>query len=134
MGLESSDFEHSGPTEPADVGPVIATAPSVVAGCSNVAASSQIPRCKLVTRLVQDPTTDLTQIVDAAGPNDSGAVGGPGDIACGKAYEMLIKYATSEDKIDQIAHALENGCTMKGDGSCAIKSMVFLEALDRVSS
>ncbi|KAK3352734.1 hypothetical protein B0T25DRAFT_517953 [Lasiosphaeria hispida] len=98
-----------------------------------------IPSCKLITRLTENPAADITQ-VPAAAPlssneephQDAGASHGGGGIECRKAYDMLIQYATTEDKMDTIARALESGCTKNGKGGCAVKSKVVLQALDDV--
>ncbi|RYP24410.1 hypothetical protein DL767_008618 [Monosporascus sp. MG133] len=53
-----------------------------------------------------------------------------GDVECGKAYEMLMCYVTSEEKMDTVARALEGGCTSTGNGGCAVKKNAIWEALD----
>jgi hypothetical protein len=90
------------------------------------------PPCKLLTRLAENPATDITQISAPSSSVDppQAAAGHGGDVECGKAYEMLIRYATSEEKMDDIARALENGCKANGKGGCAIKSKVLLQTLD----
>ncbi|KAK3327057.1 hypothetical protein B0T19DRAFT_399965 [Cercophora scortea] len=96
-----------------------------------------VPSCKLLTRLAENPAADITQVPVIAPPNpdedeDQDADAPPqGDgIECRKAYDMLIQYATSEEKMDTIARALESGCTKNGKGGCAVKSKVVLQALD----
>ena len=99
---------------------------------SGAAHGKQIFPCKLLTRLAEDPGADITQIPDAPSlaepPQDAACHGG--GVECRKAYEMLIPYATSEEKMDYIARALESGCTLNGKGGCAVKSDVIWQALD----
>ena len=43
---------------------------------------------------------------------------------------MLMRYATSEEKMDHVARALEAGCTPTGQGGCAVRKKVVWEVLD----
>jgi hypothetical protein len=43
---------------------------------------------------------------------------------------MLIQYATSEEKMDKIAVALESGCTPSATGGCKVKKSVVWKLLD----
>ncbi len=88
--------------------------------------------CKLVTRLAENPAADITQVPVPPSSVDSlqDAACHGGDVECRKAYEMLMRYATSEEKIDYIAQELESGCTANGKGGCAVKSKVVWKALD----
>ncbi|KAK4112656.1 hypothetical protein N656DRAFT_708738 [Canariomyces notabilis] len=91
--------------------------------------------CKLLSLLAENPSADITQVTahprsidpPAATTQDEG-----GDVECGKAYEMLMQYATSEKKMDYIARALEAGCTPTKPGACAVKKKVIWEALDNM--
>ena len=56
--------------------------------------------------------------------------GDEGGIECGKAYEMLMRYGTSMEKVGDIARALESGCTSNGRGGCAVKKKVVWQVLD----
>ncbi|KAH8903851.1 hypothetical protein BR93DRAFT_182027 [Coniochaeta sp. PMI_546] len=95
-----------------------------------------IPRCKLLTRLFKNPAADITQVPPVPPSSgdepqrDAGPSYGGGSIECSQAYDMLIHYATTEEKMDAIASALERGCTEDGKGLCAVKSEVVLQALD----
>ena len=88
--------------------------------------------CQLVSRLAENPAADITQIPvrpSSADPlKDAQHYGG--DVECGKAYEMLMHYATSEEKMEHVARALEGGCTSTGKGNCVVKKNVVWEALD----
>jgi hypothetical protein len=88
--------------------------------------------CKLLSRLAENPATDITQVLVPQGSVDplQDATHHEGDVECGKAYEMLMRYATSEEKMDTIAQALEGGCTSTGKGRCVVKKNTIWEALD----
>jgi hypothetical protein len=43
-----------------------------------------------------------------------------------------MQYATSEEKMDHIAKALEEGCTPTQEGGCKVKNKVIWEILDGV--
>ncbi|KAK4168215.1 hypothetical protein QBC43DRAFT_116016 [Cladorrhinum sp. PSN259] len=88
--------------------------------------------CKLLSLLAENPSADITQVTADPSSADplQGTVHSEGDVECGKAYEMLMRYATSEEKMDYVARALETGCTPTGQGACAVKKKVIWEALD----
>ncbi|KAK4232980.1 hypothetical protein C8A03DRAFT_48321 [Achaetomium macrosporum] len=88
--------------------------------------------CKLLSLLAENPAADITQVTAHPSSVDplQGTVHSEGDVECGKAYEMLMRYATSEEKMDYVARALETGCTSTGQGACAVKKNVIWEALD----
>ena len=93
--------------------------------------------CKLLSLLAENPTADITQVATVGpGPNDhlrlKDTADREGDVECGKAYQMLMRYATSEDKMDYVARALEAGCTSTRQGACAVKKKVIWEALDNM--
>uniref|UniRef100_A0A8H7NI95 BZIP domain-containing protein n=1 Tax=Bionectria ochroleuca TaxID=29856 RepID=A0A8H7NI95_BIOOC len=95
----------------------------------------QITPCKILSRLAENPAADVTQIPIPPSSNDppKDAAYHGGDVECGKAYEMLMRYATSEEKMDHIARALEGGCSSTGNGGCAVKKNVVWETLDNLS-
>jgi len=41
-----------------------------------------------------------------------------------------MQYANSEEKMDKIAQALEEGCTPSGEGGCRVKKSTIWKALD----
>jgi hypothetical protein len=92
----------------------------------------QLKPCKLLSRLAENPATDITQVPVLPESTDSlqDDVSSGGDVECGKAYEMLMRYAVSEEKMDTVAKALEGGCTSTGKGRCAVKQSIMWEALD----
>lgn len=97
-----------------------------------------IPSCKLLTRLAENPAADLRQVTPvppSAGEElhqDADASHGGGGIECRKAYDMLIQYTTTEEKMDTVARALERGCTKNRKGGCAVKVDVVLQVLDEM--
>ncbi|RYP65535.1 hypothetical protein DL770_008975 [Monosporascus sp. CRB-9-2] len=89
--------------------------------------------CKLLSRLAENPATDITQVPVTPGSVDPlQDATYHGDVECGKAYEMLMRYATSEEKMDTVARALEGGCTSTGNGGCVVKKNAIWEALDKL--
>jgi hypothetical protein len=109
----------------------------VSSGTSSTAAAAQaeergIPPCKLLSLLAENPNADITQLAVRPAPDPlRDTTLAEGDVECGKAYEMLMRYATSEEKMDYVARALEAGCTSTGKGgACAVKKEVLWEALD----
>jgi hypothetical protein len=110
-----------------------ATAAAQAEACTS--RSEVVRPCKLLSLLAENPSADITQVTahprsidpPAATTQDEG-----GDVECGKAYEMLMQYATSEKKMDYIARALEAGCTPTKPGACAVKKKVIWEALDNM--
>ncbi|KAK3681378.1 hypothetical protein B0T22DRAFT_540249 [Podospora appendiculata] len=98
-----------------------------------------VPSCKILTRLAENPAADITQVPITSTPNrdeeenqDADAPHGEDGIKCRKAYDMLIQYATTEEKMDTVARVLESGCTENGKGGCAVRSKIILQALDDI--
>jgi hypothetical protein len=92
--------------------------------------------CKLITLLAEDPATDITQVflsTNSETPlcetnkleNDSS-----NGIECSAANSMLMQYATSGEKMDRIAAALESGCTPSASGECRVEKSVVWRTLD----
>ncbi|KAM7215266.1 hypothetical protein V8F06_009317 [Rhypophila decipiens] len=100
-------------------------------GCAT--PSADLGPCKLLSRLAENPQSDITQLTahqdsaDALGDRPAETEEG---VECKEAYEMLMRYATTEDRMDYVARALETGCTSTGKGGCAVKKKVIWEALD----
>jgi hypothetical protein len=117
---------------PSQIGEVCRSAASP-SGDPLLAARSK-PPCKLLSRLAENPGADLTQIpvLPAADELVPAAGGDAEGVECAKAYEMLMRFATSEEKIDDVAEALENGCTSNGQGGCAVKNKVIWQVLDGI--
>ncbi|GAB1316118.1 hypothetical protein MFIFM68171_06328 [Madurella fahalii] len=127
---------HKGPDSDAEMAtcPTSATSEAPAAAQAETCASGGggVRPCKLLSLLAENPTADITQVTAHPSSVDTlqGTAHGEGDVECGKAYEMLMRYATSEEKMDYVARALETGCTPTGQAACAVKKKVIWEALD----
>ncbi|KAH6620866.1 hypothetical protein B0J18DRAFT_209754 [Chaetomium sp. MPI-SDFR-AT-0129] len=124
-----SDAEMATCPAPATSEPPAAAQPQPES-CASL--GGEVKPCKLLSLLAENPTADITQVPALPSSVDppQGTVHGEGDVECGKAYEMLMRYATSEEKMDYVARALETGCSSTGKGACAVKKKVIWEALD----
>ncbi|CUS11461.1 unnamed protein product [Tuber aestivum] len=108
------------PPLPAECGP-----PTPPAHCQSKAP------CKLARALAEDPHTDIAQLPIPA-ESEAEAKATPGKTPCGKAAQMLLQFATSDEKLEALAGILEEGCVQNGEGGCSVENNVVLEALDRV--
>ena len=98
-------------------------------------STSQPPApCKLLTRGAADPGADITQIPTLSDEGGLDPIRVPGGISCSSAYRMLMHHATTESKVDVVAHVLEEGCTpsAKPGQGCMIKDKTIWEALDDI--
>lgn len=89
----------------------------------------QLSPCKLLTRLAKDPGADVRQSSTEgwnAGDDETGGV------ECSKAHNMLMQFATTEEKLDVISHALEQGCVKKAGGGCKVRNEAIWKAIDDV--
>ncbi|KAF3480680.1 uncharacterized protein GIQ15_06027 [Arthroderma uncinatum] len=88
------------------------------------------PPCKLLTRLAANPSTDITQVPIASDDEQDPDKVEDG-IPCARAYQLLMHYATSEEKLDTVAQVLEMGCTPNAsrNGGCKVKSAVISQTL-----
>ncbi|CAM1502790.1 Fc.00g075660.m01.CDS01 [Cosmosporella sp. VM-42] len=129
---DCSNSPDSDTTTIACLAPLTSEAPTTAQVKTHTCHDEQTMPCKLLSRLAENPATDITQISVPPGPvnppQDAPYHGG--DVECGKAHEMLMRYATSEEKMDSIARALEGGCTSTGKGGCVVKKNAIWEALD----
>ena len=124
----SSDSETSRRCRQSSSGGTSSTAISI--------ASRPAGPCKLLTHLAANPSADITQMPTALeeeeeelDPNKT-----KDGISCSKAYRMLMYYATTESKLDAVAHILEEGCVPTagpGEG-CAVKNKTIWKALDNL--
>lgn len=91
----------------------------------------RVPPCKLLTILADNPNADITQVPGAAnGQDECKKTDG---VDCLQAREMLMRFATTEGKLEEIASALEEGCVKDGSGrGCRVKNGVIWKTLDRV--
>jgi hypothetical protein len=91
---------------------------------------TRTPPRKLLTILAGNPHADITQGPSAADEQDECEK--PGGVECLQARNMLMRFATTEAKLEDIATALEKGCVKDGSGrGCQVKNDVIWKALDR---
>jgi hypothetical protein len=89
------------------------------------------PPCKLLTILAGNPNADITQVPGAIDQQEHCEK--PGGVECLQARKMLMRFATTEAKLDDIATALEKGCVKDRSGrGCQVKNDVIWKALDRL--
>lgn len=86
--------------------------------------------CKVLTRLAEDPSVDVTQPIVSAENVDDHENGG---VECSKAHTMLMQFATTEEKLDVISQALERGCVGKKGGGCKVRNEAIWQAIDDVT-
>lgn len=87
--------------------------------------------CKLLTILAGNPNADITQTPVVI--NEKNECEETDALECSRAREMLMLFATTEEKLDDIARALEEGCVKNAEGGgCRVKKDVMWETLDRV--
>lgn len=93
--------------------------------------------CQLLSLLAENPSADITQVSPStrsekqpcknSTPEDCSSDG----VECFTAYKMLMHYATSEEKMESIATALESGCTPSATGGCKVRNSVVWKVLDQ---
>lgn len=92
--------------------------------------------CKLLTLLAKNPAADITQVPLSTQSDQRPCKTGKFEasssdgVECSTAYKMLIQYATSDERMDKIAAALESGCTPSAAGRCKVKNSVVWRVLD----
>jgi hypothetical protein len=89
--------------------------------------ASMVATYKLISRLMVNPAADLRTIQEDDPEPDGTGEGVP----CKEAYNMLIQYATMEEKLLEISRILEGGCA-KGKVGCRVKNEAVWKALDSV--
>lgn len=94
------------------------------------ASTLQLPPCQILSRLAEDPTTDVTQT-----NSDDWESGEPenGGVECSQAHKLLMQFATTEEKLDVVSKALERGCVKKAGGGCKVKNEALWKAIDAVT-
>ncbi|PVH77933.1 hypothetical protein DL98DRAFT_573486 [Cadophora sp. DSE1049] len=90
----------------------------------------QLAPCKVLTRLAEDPGADVTQPIIEGGDPEVQEIGG---VECHKAHNMLMQFATTEEKLDVISQALEQGCVKKAGGGCKVRNEALWKAIDDVT-
>ncbi len=128
----SSKSADSDATTAACPTPSTSKAPAATQAGTSPSRDREVRPCKLLSLLAENPTADITQVRVHPSSVDplQVTVHREGDVECGKAYEMLMRYATSEESMDYVSRKLEAGCTSTGQGGCAVKKKVIWEALD----
>jgi hypothetical protein len=103
----------------------------IAPSCQSLTTSAMsLPPCKVLTRLAEDPSADITQGPGTSGTTDEQDDGG---VECSAAHAMLMRFATSEDKLDVVSQALEYGCVSKSGGGCKVRNEVIWKAIDDVT-
>lgn len=92
--------------------------------------SAQPPPYEVLTRLAENPSSDITQIVETGEQSDDQDADG---VECSKAHNMLMQFATSEEKLNTISRMLEGGCVGKKDGGCKVRNEVIWRAIDETT-
>lgn len=110
----SSQDEGQPPNEPSTPGEGSSIPPS--------------PPCKLLTRLAANPGSDVSTIL-AATESEQTADSAEGGLPCESAYKLLMRYATSEEKMEALARSLEGGCVPNSDGGCKVKNETLSQTL-----
>ena len=131
MGLDTPSPEDRLPVQSSrqykSDSPMVEIEPS----CKSLATSAiSLPSCKVLTRLAEDPSADITQGLGTGGTTDEQDDGG---VECSVAHAMLMRFATSEDKLDVVSQALEYGCIGKSGGGCKVRNEVLWKAIDDVT-
>jgi hypothetical protein len=89
--------------------------------------------CRILALLAENPAADVTQVpppLPSEKQSDECEPDGSDGVDCSTAYKTLLQYATTPDKMDRIAVALEQGCTPSGAGGCKVKRSVMWKVLD----
>ncbi|OOQ91476.1 hypothetical protein PEBR_00832 [Penicillium brasilianum] len=84
--------------------------------------------CKLLTRLAANPGSDVSMIL-AGAETEQKADRAEGGLSCKSAYALLMRYATSDEKIEALARSLEDGCVPDSSGGCKVKNETVSQAL-----
>ncbi|DAA76581.1 TPA_exp: Uncharacterized protein A8136_7258 [Trichophyton benhamiae CBS 112371] len=98
--------------------------------CNKGLPPRTLPPCKILTRLAAEPHTDIAQLT-ATSDDGLDSVQAGDEISCSRAHQLLMQYATSEEKLDAIAEVLENGCVPNAgpEGGCKIRGSTISQAL-----
>jgi hypothetical protein len=92
------------------------------------------PPCKLLTLLAENPAADITQVPLPPHSGQGRCEDKEDGVECSEAYTMLMQYSTSEEKMDNIAKALEEGCTPSKGGGCKVNNHAIWSVLDKVTN
>jgi hypothetical protein len=103
---------------------------------SETSSAEPPPRpCKLLTHLAVNPGADITQMTTGPDGEQQKSTQVDEAVPCSRAYRMLMQYATTEPKLDYVAHILEEGCVPHSgsSGGCSVKNATIWQALDQLS-
>ncbi|KIW13671.1 hypothetical protein PV08_08862 [Exophiala spinifera] len=90
---------------------------------SRMNVSEQSPRCMTISHVLGLPN------IQSENPADGEIASG--DVECTRAYQMVMPFATSTDKVDTISMKLKQGCVRdKKNGGCKVKADVMWEILE----
>jgi hypothetical protein len=79
--------------------------------------------CMAVSHILCQPSFETWESEAGGRPN--------GDVECSRAYQMVMPFATSNDKMEAISLKLKEGCSIdKERGGCKVKANVMWEVLD----
>lgn len=79
-------------------------------------------------RLAANPGSDVSTIL-AGAEGEHKADSTEGGLPCESAYKLLMRYATSEEKMEALARSLEEGCVPNSGGGCKVKNETVSQAL-----
>ncbi|KAH7412701.1 hypothetical protein BKA64DRAFT_637393 [Cadophora sp. MPI-SDFR-AT-0126] len=96
----------------------------------DIDTSLRLPPCKVLTRLAENPSADITQSLVTGEQHDDRVDDG---VECSKAHNMLMQFATSEEKLDRISQALERSCLGRKGGGCKVPNAAMWKAIDDVT-
>lgn len=88
--------------------------------------------CQLATQIASNGNVDVARSAfDMDENTESNEEDG---VECLKAYQMLTRFATTEEKLNIVARALEDGCSSVDGkkGRCKVKNEYIWKALDDV--
>lgn len=82
---------------------------------------------------METPSVDLRRIQI---PEDSrnGIAQTADGVKCSQAYETLVQYATTDDRLEHMAVAREKGCVKGPGGRCRVKNKTMFRTLDELTS
>jgi hypothetical protein len=139
-GNNSSPSSLSPPLESSVLGPRKSTTQTCANTCADKSptssnVSSITTPCKLLSLLAENPAADISQVPlplpqSEKRPCNNDKSKDDTGVDCSVAYKLLMQYATSDEKVDKIAAALESGCTPSASGGCKVKKSMMWKVLD----
>jgi hypothetical protein len=94
-----------------------------MAGASAASMSEENAPCMAISHILSQPSIE-------SGKPEAGEVT-DGDVECSRARQMVMPFATSNDKMETISLKLKQGCVIdEKRGGCKVKSNVMWEILE----